>query len=165
MRPPALAIVGPGDTASSDHLRHAEALGSLAAAEGWTIITGGVASGVMEAASRGARSAGGLTVGILPAAHDHDASPALSVALVTGMGQARNNIIVLSSAAVAVCGMSPGTAAEVAIAVRARRPIVFIAADAATRAFVEQLGPAQQIRFADSPEDAVAIRRAWLAQQ
>ena len=67
-------------------------------------------------------------VGILPSADTSEANPFLSVAVVTAMGQARNNIIVLSSDAVAVCGMSPGTAVEAALALRVRRPVAFVAA-------------------------------------
>ncbi|HEX7123303.1 MAG TPA: hypothetical protein VF178_13085 [Gemmatimonadaceae bacterium] len=165
MRPPALAVVGPGETATDADLRHAESLGALAAAEGWTLLTGGIASGVMDAANRGARAAGGLTVGILPTADTRPASPHLSVAIVTAMGQARNNVIVLSSDAVAVCGMSAGTAVEAALALRAHRPLVFVAADATTRAFYERLGQPGAMHFTTSPEEAIAVLRGILARR
>jgi uncharacterized protein (TIGR00725 family) len=156
-----LGIIGPGDGASDEALRSAELLGALAAGEGWIVINGGVASGVMEAASRGAASAGGLVVGILPSSESVP-SPALTAAVVTGLGQARNNVIVLSSNAVAVCGMSSGTAAEAALALRAGRPVVFIQASAATRAFFEELDSNHRVQFADSPAQAIALLRVML---
>ncbi len=161
-RAPVLAIVGPGQSASPDDLRNAATLGALAAGEGWIVVNGGVASGVMDAASRGARSAGGTVIGILPDANDAAASPFLSVAIVTAMGQARNNVIVLSSDALAVCGMSPGTAVEAAHALRARRPIVFVAADAGTRSFFRRLDATAAVHFADSAQHAGTILRQLL---
>jgi uncharacterized protein (TIGR00725 family) len=163
-RAPVLAIVGPGQSASPDDLQNAATLGALAAGEGWIVVNGGVASGVMDAASRGARSAGGTVIGILPDANDAAASPFLSVAIVTAMGQARNNVIVLSSDVLAVCGMSPGTAVEAAHALRARRPIVFVAAEASTRSFFQKLDAAAAVHFADSPEHAGTILRHLLTR-
>ncbi len=163
-RTPVLAIVGPGQSGSPDDLRNAEALGALAGREGWILVNGGVASGVMEAASRGARSAGGTVIGILPDANASGASLFLSVAIVTAMGQARNNVIVLSSDALAVCGMSAGTAVEAAHAVRARRPIVFVAAEATTRSFFQKLDAAAAVHFADSAEHAGTILRHLLTR-
>ena len=165
MRAPVLGIVGPGDAATATDLASAESLGALAATEGWVVITGGVASGVMEAASRGARAAGGLAIGILPGVDDHDAAPALSVALRTGMGQARNNIIVLSSDAVAVCGMSPGTAVEAALAIRAGRPVVCIGATEKTRAFLEQIDRDRVVQFVARAEDALPLLRAVMSRR
>jgi len=104
-------------------------------------------------------------VGILPSADTSEANPFLTVAVVTAMGQARNNIIVLSSDAVAVCGMSPGTAVEAALALRARRPVVFVAAESAVKAFYERLGGARRTQFTDSPEQAIALLRPLLDRQ
>ena len=157
-----LAIVGPGETARAEDLGTAESLGRLAALEGWAVLTGGVVSGVMDAASRGARLAGGLVIGVLPSSQRDSASSHLSVALATDMGQARNNIIILSSDAVAVCGMSPGTAVEAALAARAARPLVFIAAEMHTRVFFERLGGAPA--FVDTPVEAIAVVKARLAR-
>jgi uncharacterized protein (TIGR00725 family) len=162
MPSPVLAIVGPGNGASPTDLNVAESLGRLAAGRGWQILTGGVAGGVMEAAARGARGAGGTVVGILPSADREDASAHLSVAVVTGLGQGRNNIVVLSSDAVAVCGMSAGTAIEAALAVRAARPLVFIAADAVTRSFFGALARPDTIHFAATPDEAIEYLTARL---
>jgi uncharacterized protein (TIGR00725 family) len=156
-RVPVLGIVGPGADATPADIAHAESLGALAAARGWIVLNGGVASGVMEAASRGARRAGGVVIGILPTSDDTDASSSLTVALRTGMGQARNNVIVLSSDAIAVCGMSPGTAVEVALAVRAQRPVVCLAATTETRAFFTQIDAAGVVRYAVTANEAIAL--------
>jgi uncharacterized protein (TIGR00725 family) len=165
VRPPILAIVGPGDGATTDDLRRAESLGELAAREGWVVLNGGVASGVMDAASRGARAAGGLVIGILPTADPGSASPHVTVPLITDMGQARNNIIVLSADAVAVCGMSPGTAVESALAIRHARPIVFVAAEGATRTFHERLAGNRPAYFVESPADAIEQLRRLFGQR
>jgi uncharacterized protein (TIGR00725 family) len=165
MRAPVLAIVGPGDAATPRDQRIAESLGSLAAGRGWVVMTGGIASGVMEAAARGARRAGGIVVGILPSSDRDEASPDLSLAVSTGLGQGRNNVIVLSSDALAVCGMSSGTAVEAALALRAARPLVFIAADSATREFFIRLAPPGAIHFVDTVEDAIETLATRLDQR
>jgi len=79
---------------------------------------------------------------------------------VTGIGEARNNINVLSSQVVFVCGMSAGTAAEVALATKAARPIVLVSPGAATVQFFRAINP--DIQIASTPEDAIAIARAIL---
>ena len=165
MRAPVLGIVGPGDDATPADLRAAESLGALAATAGWIVVNGGVASGVMEAASRGANGAGGLVIGVLPGSDDRDASPSLSVALRTGMGQARNNILVLSSDAVAVCGMSPGTAVEAALAIRARRAVVCVGATAETRAFLTGIDAGRVVHFVDTPEEALGVLRSVVSRR
>lgn len=157
MRAPVLAVVGPGDAASPQDLRIAESLGGLAAGRGWVVVTGGVASGVMEAAARGARRVGGIVVGVLPSADADDASAELSLAVVTALGQGRNNVIVLSSDAVAVCGMSSGTAVEAALALRAARPLVFVAADSLTRDFFTRIAPPGGIHFVANAEEAIEV--------
>jgi len=165
MRAPVLAIVGPGEDAAPADLRAAESLGAFAAAEGWVVVNGGLASGVMDAASRGARNAGGIVIGVLPTADDRGASTALSVALRTGMGQARNNIIVLSSDAIAVCGMSPGTAVELSLAIRAHRPVVCVGATPETRAFVEPLDTAHVVQYVGAVGDAFPLLRAAMSRR
>ena len=130
-----VGVMGPGGGATEDEVRAAHELGALVAAEGWVLLTGGRASGVMEAASRGAREAGGLTVGILPSADAEDASEFVDVAVVTGMGQARNQINVLTSRVVISCGAGAGTASEIALALKARKPVILLRATDEARAF------------------------------
>ena len=112
-----VGIMGPGETATGDDCDVAARLGEAAAERGWVVLTGGRPPGVMEAALRGARRRNGLTIGILPGSTAEGASPAADIRIVTGLGEARNVINVLSSDVVCVCGMSAGTASEVALAI------------------------------------------------
>ena len=156
-----IGVMGPGRGARAEDVRAARELGRLVALEGWVLLTGGRDSGVMDAASRGARAAGGLTVGVLPGDDDSGASPAVDIRVVTGMGQARNNINVLSSSAVVACGMGAGTASEVALALKAKKPVVLLRAGEEARAFFESLG-GELLNVADSPHEAVVIARSLL---
>jgi uncharacterized protein (TIGR00725 family) len=149
-----VGVMGPGRGAGRAVERAAYELGGLVAREGWVLLTGGRAAGVMEAASRGARDAGGLVVGVLPGEDDSGASEAVDVAVVTGLGQARNNVNVLSSRAVVACGMGAGTAAEVALALKARRPVLLLRAGPEAEAFFKSLG-GDLVSVARSPPAAV----------
>jgi uncharacterized protein (TIGR00725 family) len=156
-----VGVMGPGGGAGAEATRAAYELGERVAREGWVLLTGGRAAGVMDAASRGARAAGGLTLGVLPGEDASDASPAVDVAVVTGMGQARNQINVLTSRVVFACGAGAGTASEIALALKARRPVVLLCATAEARAFFASLGgPA--VHFADTPEAAVELAKRLL---
>lgn len=101
----------------------AERVGTLIAQRGAVLVCGGL-GGVMNAACRGARQAGGLTVGIVPAADPATANPYVAVAIATGMGQARNVIIVQSADAVIAIGGEYGTLSEIALARKVGRPVV-----------------------------------------
>ena len=88
-RPYLIAVIGksdkdPGDRPSPEALRAAEMVGANVAGAGAILITGGL-SGVMEAASRGAKRANGLVIGMLPGFNKEDANPYVDVALTTGM--------------------------------------------------------------------------------
>jgi uncharacterized protein (TIGR00725 family) len=153
-----VGVVGPGAGASDDDRNLAWELGALVAREGWVLLTGGRAQGVMEAANRGAKTAGGLTVGVLPGETLAGVSEAVDLALPTGLGSGRNNVNVLSSRVVFACGMGPGTASEVALAIKADRPVVLVRPDPVTRAFFKSLGGAL-VQDADTPAEAVALAR------
>jgi uncharacterized protein (TIGR00725 family) len=113
----------------------------------------------MEAACRGAKEAGGLTIGVLPGDDDSQASEFVEVAIVTGLGQARNNVNVLSSRVVVACGMGAGTAAEVALALKAGRPVVLLRAGPEAEAFFKSLGGGR-VSLAATPAEAVEeVRR------
>ena len=92
-----IAVVGPGENASREAIADAAAIGKLIAQSGWVTITGGRAAGVMDAATRGAADAGGLTIGILPSTDKRDAAGDLSIALATGLGEARNAVLVTAA--------------------------------------------------------------------
>src|SRR5947208_14196355 len=107
-----VAVVGTGQE-TEPAISNARELGRLIAEHNWVLITGGRNAGVMQAANEGAKSVdGSLTVAILPKP-ETEISPDVDVAIVTDMGEARNNIIVLSADIVIACGVNdPGTATE-----------------------------------------------------
>ncbi|TQM69287.1 hypothetical protein FHX41_2979 [Actinomadura hallensis] len=114
--PVQVAVCGPAECTEAEW-DHAHETGRLLAGHGAVVVCGGL-GGVMAAAAAGARSAGGVTVGILPAADRTAAGPDLTVVLPTGLGQARNNVIVNAADAVIAVGGSWGTLSEVALAMR-----------------------------------------------
>jgi len=159
-----IGVIGPGEQATSRELEWARQIGVLVARAGWVTLTGGWSLGVMDAACRGARDAGGLTVGLLPSADREGASSAIDLVLPTGMGEARNNLIVLASDALVCCGMSAGTASETALALRAGKPLVLLSPAAETVAFLRGLGRVPPIEAPD-PEAAIAALRRLLSSR
>ena len=115
---PILAILGPA-VASTVEIEVAERLGAMAARAGWIVLTGG-GRGVMEAASRGAAEAGGMTVGILPTAGPTENYPNawVHIPVFTGAGSARNAFNVLSATLCVAVGGGPGTLSEIALALK-----------------------------------------------
>ena len=134
-----IAVVGPGDDAPDDAIDDAEHAARLIASRGWITLCGGRASGVMAAAARGASAVGGVVIGLLPGSDRSDAAPDLAVALPTGLGEARNFVLITASDAVIACGINPGTASEVALALKAGKPVVLVRPDSATVAFFATL--------------------------
>jgi uncharacterized protein (TIGR00725 family) len=151
-----LGVIGPGEHATPRDVADAFDVAASAARAGWIVITGGRNVGVMDAASRGARSADGIAVGVLPDADVHGASRAVDIAIVTGIGEMRDQVVVLSSDAIVVCGMSPGTAAEVALAIKARKRVVLIRPEPDVQAFYERLG-GDGLRVAATPEEVMTM--------
>jgi uncharacterized protein (TIGR00725 family) len=117
-----VAVVGPGEATPAD-LTAAGAVGSELARAGAVLVCGGL-GGVMEAACRGAREAGGTTVGILPGADRAAANPFVDVAIATGLGEARNALVVRSADALVAVGRGYGTLSEIALALKARKRVV-----------------------------------------
>jgi hypothetical protein len=120
----AIAVAGPAD-ASPAELALAEDVGAAIAAAGWTVVTGGL-GGVMEAASRGARSRLGPTIGILPGDDPDDANGWAQLVIPTGLGQARNALVVAAARGLVAVGGGYGTLSEIALALRADKPVVGI---------------------------------------
>lgn len=100
-------------------------VGELLAEKGCVVINGGL-TGVMEASAKGAKSKGGLVVGIIPSAFKGDANPYVDIVIATNMGHARNMIIVHSSDALIAIGGGYGTISEMAIALKEGKRVVAI---------------------------------------
>jgi uncharacterized protein (TIGR00725 family) len=143
-----IAVIGPGDTADTELLAIAEEVGRLLAAAGEQVVTGGL-GGVMAAAARGAQAAGGTAVALLPGDDPDDANSDSTVVIATGLGQGRNLLVVRSARAVIAVGGSWGTLAEVGLARRIGRPVVWV------RGWQID-GPADPVPTADTAQAAVA---------
>ena len=117
-----MAVVGPGE-ASAEEAAAAEAVGRELARRGALLVCGGL-GGVMEAACRGAREAGGPTLGILPGADRRQANPYVDVAVPTGLGEARNALVVRAADALIAVGGAFGTLSEIALALKAGKPVL-----------------------------------------
>jgi uncharacterized protein (TIGR00725 family) len=117
-----VAVVGPGEATPAE-LEAAEAVGRGLAEGGAVIVCGGL-GGVMEAACRGAREAGGTTLGILPGHDRRDANPFVEVAVPTGLGEARNALVVRAADALVAVGGAYGTLSEIALALKGGKRVV-----------------------------------------
>jgi hypothetical protein len=154
--------MGPGEQATAADIRVAYELGQAIAAAGWVLLTGGRPVGVMEAASQGAKSAGGLTIGILPSDHREDASEAIEIPILTGLGNGRNIINVLSSSVIISCGLGAGTASEVALAIKTGKPIVLLNLSDPDRQFFQNLA-SYPLGMADRVEAAIDLAHQFLS--
>jgi hypothetical protein len=126
-----VAVVGGADAPPS-LLAVAESVGAALASRGAVVVCGGL-GGVMAAACRGAKSEGGLTVGVLPGPDPSVANPWVDVVIPSGLGEARNAVIAGSAGAVVAIGGEYGTLSEVALALRAGTPVIGIGTWALTR--------------------------------
>ena len=156
-RPWRIALCAPGDPSEPERVV-AEAVGRLLAERGCTLICGGL-GGAMAAACRGAKEAGGTTIGILPGYDDKAANPWLDHVVCTGLGQARNAVVAATGQALIAVGGGFGTLSEIALGLRLGRPIVLLGgwsalltADEARQALDRVDG---RLVVAQTPEEAV----------
>jgi uncharacterized protein (TIGR00725 family) len=119
-----VAVIG-GRAADPALLEEAHEVGKRLAGHGVVVMTGGL-GGVMEAASKGARAAGGLTLGILPGDNASEANPHVSIPVATGLGIARNVIIARTADALVAVGGEYGTLSEIAHALQLGKTIAGI---------------------------------------
>jgi uncharacterized protein (TIGR00725 family) len=117
-----IGVIGSGECSSKIKIL-AQEVGREIARRGATLVCGGL-GGVMEAAAKGAKQAGGLTVGILPGLNAGEANPYIDVVVATGMSYARNVIVVRSSDALIAIEGKYGTLSEIAFALQLHKPIV-----------------------------------------
>lgn len=118
-----IAVIGQGHDCSEELLKAAEEVGYQIAQRKAILICGG-RGGVMEAACRGAKQGGAATIGVLPGANKADANEFVDIPIVTGMGEARNSIIVRTADALIAVGGKYGTLSEIAFALAFGKPLV-----------------------------------------
>ena len=148
-----VGVAGAGVATPEDE-RVAQEIGKLLAEAGYAVVCGGL-GGVMAAACRGAKEAGGTTIGIVPGDDRGDANPWVDVVVPSGMGEARNAIVVRASEALIAIGGEFGTLSEIALALKLGRPVVGLATWTLER---DGMGLDPILR-ATSPEDAVRLVR------
>jgi uncharacterized protein (TIGR00725 family) len=124
MNPVYVSVVGGGDCGAAEQAV-AEEVGRLIAMQGSVLVCGGM-GGVMEAAARGAKEAGGTTIGILPGHNRQGANRYLDHALTTGIGHARNLAVVSSGDVVIAIGGGYGTLSEIGLAAKIGRTVVIL---------------------------------------
>ncbi len=145
-----IAVVGPSAASPAEH-QLGEEVGRLIAEAGAVLVCGGL-GGLMEAAASGCAKAGGRSVGILPGNTREEANPYLTVAVATGMGEARNAIVVRSADAVIAVAGEFGTLSEIALALKMGKPVVGLG----TWELAKGGRPVEAIVRAHSPADAVS---------
>lgn len=138
-----VAVIG-GGSVDADTYGAAVEIGRGLAKAGVTVVCGGL-GGVMSAVCEGAREEGGLTVGLLPGSDRSAANPFVDLAIPTGMGEARNVIVVRSGYAVIAVDGSHGTLSEIAFALTFGIPVVSLGS--------WEIDP--EVEAASGPEDAV----------
>lgn len=135
-----VSVIGSG----AERAGEAEEVGRLLAEQGCSVVTGGLGE-VMAAAHRGAKTAGGTTIAILPGELHTAANPWADHVVVTGIGHARNLAVAASGHAVVAVGGSYGTLAEIVFALRLGRPVVQLGAGPAVEGVVRAATPAEAV--------------------
>lgn len=154
-----IGVIG-GNEGAADVLETAYEVGRLVAARGHVLVCGG-RGGVMREACRGAKAAGGLTVGILPGEDLSDANEYVDVPVVTGLGSGRNIIVVRTADALIAIGGAYGTLSEIAFGLMLGKPVVGLG----TWELRDAAGREPPIVRASSAEQAVlACEAGWVAR-
>jgi uncharacterized protein (TIGR00725 family) len=149
-----IGVMG-GGSVSEEVQKTAYHLGSLIASQGWILLNGGRNCGIMEASARGAMNNGGLTVGILPDSDYEHVSEYIGIPILTGMGNARNCINILSSHFIIACPGGAGTLSEIALAIKNRKPLILLNFD--SRDLIDKYKNNDTLFFADTPEQTIEI--------
>lgn len=151
-----------GSKVSDKVCEMAKRLGGLIAKRGWILLNGGRNTGVMAASAEGAKEAGGTVIGILPDKSTRKASPHLDVAVVTGLGDMRNLINVLTSDVVIACPGTLGTLSEIAFALKHDKRVILLDRDVDPG--FDSYRRRGQLTSASNPEEAVEQATAALAE-
>ncbi|MGB9939018.1 TIGR00725 family protein [Methanosarcina sp.] len=140
-----IGVIGAG-VCGSESRAVAEAVGREVAKRGAVLLCGGLGR-VMEAAAYGAKQEGGITLGILPGTLREEANLWIDIAVVSGMGHARNALIAQSSDALIAVSGEYGTLSEIALGLKMRKPVVVL----------EPGWKIEGVHRAKSPEEAVEL--------
>jgi uncharacterized protein (TIGR00725 family) len=150
-----IGVMGGGEIVHTGDYEVARRLGGLIAKEGWILLNGGRASGIMEASARGAKENGGLTIGILPGNNPKWASEYIDIPILTGIGFARNYINVLTSEVVVALPGKTGTISEISSALNIGKKVISLNFD---------LGPLfkkyeedKQLIYAKKPQEVIGL--------
>lgn len=147
-----ISVIGESH-ASPEIAKLAEEVGAEIAKAGAVLVCGAL-KGVMESACKGAKSEGGTTIGILPGSKREDANPYIDYPIVTGIGYARNKLVVKSGHVVIAVGGSHGTLSEIAFALGYKIPVVGLN----TWQFIHHSGQMDQnVHRANTPKEAVVM--------
>ena len=139
-----IAVIG-GARAEKKHLERAAAVGRLIAERGAILVCGGL-GGVMEAACRGAREAGGLTIGIIPGKDPAEANAYIDIAIATGLGFTRNSLVAMNADAVIAVDGEYGTLSEIAYTIVFGKKVIGL-----------ETWDIKGVRAAHDPEEAVRL--------
>ena len=160
-RPLIIGVMGGGTTGAKE-MENAYTLGSLIARQGWVLLNGGRETGVMTASARGASDQGGLTIGILPGSNSQEASEYIRIPIVTGLGNARNCINVLSSDVVVACPGGMGTLSEIALALKCSKPVILLNYEKEKR--FEPFQHTGNLFYAVSPREVIAHIQKFISR-
>ncbi|HEY2601155.1 MAG TPA: TIGR00725 family protein [Thermoleophilaceae bacterium] len=153
-----VAVIGPADVVAGEEFDAAEEIGRLLAEAGAVVVCGG-RGGVMEAVCRGARSVGGVTVGILPGRDRREANAYVEVVVPTGLGEARNALVARAGDVVVAVGGGYGTLSEIAFALKGGTPVVGLGTWELVRGGVPDTGIVQVSSAAEAARTALELAR------
>jgi len=155
-----VGVIG-SSKAEPEVLQLAEQVGAEIAKRGAALVCGGL-TGVMEAACKGARSEGGLTIGIIPSDNKDDANPYVQIPIVTGMGMGRNVMLVKTADVLIAVGGEFGTLSEIAHALNIGKKVIGLRTWKLERAHSRSI---PNLIEADSPKKAVELALGTVSAQ
>ena len=157
-----IGVMGPGEKPKDMDLDNAYEAGKRIAQEGWVLLSGGRNQGVMDAVNKGAKEAGGVTIGIIPDSDKSRASEYVDYPIVTGIGAAARNIInILTSDLIIAIGIGCGTTAEIVLAIKVGKKVVLLNDSQKSQEFFKELG-GESIIIVKTPEEAIEISKKIL---
>jgi len=153
-KPFIVGVMG-GANASDKDLDTAFHLGGLIASQGWILLNGGRNCGIMHASAKGAMEKGGITIGILPDEDEIQVSEYISIPILTGMGNARNCINILSSHYIVAFPGGAGTLSEIALSIKSKKPLILL--NYTRRDLFDEYVDEGLLLFADTPDQVIEI--------